>query len=186
MGGNMKYYEKLSGETVFLSPINPDDYEVFCKWNNDPDIAARTGMLTKIMNDARQKETLEYLAKTEYNFSIIERETQAVIGFCNIFDIKREDRSAEIGIMIGDKDKQNRGYGFEVGNILLKYCFDVLNLNSVSGRIASFNAQSLALCSKIGFIQVGRKRQAWYYNGEYFDEIIVDILKSEYRSMKKI
>ena len=31
---NMKYFKKLVGQNIYLSPINPDDVEIFTKWLN--------------------------------------------------------------------------------------------------------------------------------------------------------
>ena len=32
----MKYFKKIEGEKVYLSPINVDDYELYVKWLNNP------------------------------------------------------------------------------------------------------------------------------------------------------
>ena len=34
----MKYFKKLEGEKVYLSPINQEDYEIYVKWLNNPRI----------------------------------------------------------------------------------------------------------------------------------------------------
>ena len=34
----MKYFRKLEGEHVYLSPMNIDDAETFVKWLNNPEI----------------------------------------------------------------------------------------------------------------------------------------------------
>lgn len=180
----MKYYEKLSGENIYLSPIDSEDYELFCKWYNTKSIAECSGMIAKLVGKNAQKQSLEYMSKNDFNFSVIERKDNCLIGFGSIFDIRREDRSAEIGIMIGEEEKQNKGYGKEIGHLLIEYCFDVLNLNSIYAKIASFNQRSISLCKKLGFIESGKRRQAWYNDGKYYDEIIVDMLRDEYYECK--
>jgi hypothetical protein len=31
----MTYYRKISGDKVFLSPIDPNDADIYAKWIND-------------------------------------------------------------------------------------------------------------------------------------------------------
>lgn len=65
------------GEKIYLSPINPEDYEVFTKWMNDSKITDgvnNTSMLISLINE---KEWIEKVAKggeTEYTFAIIKKE----------------------------------------------------------------------------------------------------------------
>jgi hypothetical protein len=36
----MKYYKKIVGKRLYLSPINIDDAENYIKWMNDKDVAS--------------------------------------------------------------------------------------------------------------------------------------------------
>ena len=31
----MKYFKRLKGKNIYLSPVNPDDYLIFTEWLND-------------------------------------------------------------------------------------------------------------------------------------------------------
>ena len=35
----MKYFEKVKGDRLYLSPINIDDAEIYTKWLNDKEIS---------------------------------------------------------------------------------------------------------------------------------------------------
>lgn len=35
----MKYYKKIVGDRIYLSPRNAEDYEAFAEWLNDPQVA---------------------------------------------------------------------------------------------------------------------------------------------------
>lgn len=35
----MKYLKKMSGYLVYLSPVNPEDFEISAKWMNDREVA---------------------------------------------------------------------------------------------------------------------------------------------------
>lgn len=46
-----------------------------------------------------------------------------------------------------------------------------------------YNQVAQKLYKKIGFIEEGRKRKAVYKNGEYIDELIMELLRDEYKQI---
>ena len=45
----------------------------------------------------------------------------------------------------------------------------------------SFNDRAIACYKKVGFKEIGRRRQSYFLNGKYHDEIFMDILKDEFK-----
>ena len=86
---------------------------------------------------------------------------------------------AEVGLFIGDEENRNKGYGAEALNLLLDYCFDYLNVNNVMLKVFSFNERAINCYRKLGFKEIGRRRQSYYLKGKFYDEVFMDILKSE-------
>jgi RimJ/RimL family protein N-acetyltransferase len=82
--------------------------------------------------------------------------------------------------MIGDKEFQNRGYGQEAIRLLLDYAFNLLNLNSVMLGTYAFNTRAIAAYKKVGFREIGRRRQARLIAGKAYDDIFMDILAEEF------
>jgi RimJ/RimL family protein N-acetyltransferase len=58
------------------------------------------------------------------------------------------------------------------------------NLHSIRLRVYSFNVRAIRSYEKCGFRQAGHFREAGRINGEYYDEINMDILEHEYRALK--
>ena len=56
----MKYFRKMVGEKVYLSPVNVDDAVKYLDWLNDYDIAKYICQVTKIVTVEAEK---EFLAK---------------------------------------------------------------------------------------------------------------------------
>ena len=48
-----------------------------------------------------------------------------------------------------------------------------------------FNERAVKSYEKCGFNVVGKYREAGMINGAYFDEILMDILEDEYRTLDK-
>ena len=99
----MKYFKKLLGEKIYLSPRNTEDVEKFTEWMNDfetTDYLGRSGALVTI--DAEKKYLEEHI-KDESTFGIIELETDKLLGSISLEDINHINRTATLAIFIGDK-----------------------------------------------------------------------------------
>ena len=59
----MRYFKKLVGKKVYLSPINVDDYEIYTKWMNDFKVTDGIGASSKIYTLEKEKEHLKEVAK---------------------------------------------------------------------------------------------------------------------------
>ena len=114
-------------------------------------------------------------------FAIIESKTDKLIGSCGIDEINNIRRTATLGIFIGDDEARNKGYGTEVIKLLLDFGFNYLNLHSIQLHVMAFNKRAIRCYEKGGFKEVGRRREAYYLNGKYYDIITMDILKKEFK-----
>lgn len=175
----MKYYEKISGKRLYLSPMNIEDAEIYTIWMNDSEITDNLGSSTMVFSQEEERNWVEENSG-EYQFAIIERESDEIIGNCGIQAVTHTFQRAEIGLFIGDEKNRNKGYGTEVLSLLLEYCFDTLNLHNVMLKVFSFNERAIHTYKKVGFQEIGRRREAYYAKGKFWDEIYMDILKSEF------
>ena len=55
----MKYFPKVSRGNVYLSPINPEDYELWTKYMNDTRITDGINQTKAILSINKEKEFLE-------------------------------------------------------------------------------------------------------------------------------
>ena len=176
----MKYFKKIDGERLYLSPVNPDDFEIYTKWIHDPEVSNNIGSNDQNFSLIKERELLEEFAKDNTIFSIISKENDNIIGNISLFQIHNTNRHCEIGIFIGDPNYRNNGYGHEALRLLLDHGFNQLNMNSIMLRVFEYNVRAVKCYEKVGFKHAGRIRQNKYLNGEYHDTLIMDILKSEF------
>ena len=175
----MKYYEKMSGKRIYLSPMNEEDAEIYTIWMNDREITDNLGSSTMVFSEEAERGWVEENSG-EYQFAIIESESNEIIGNCGIQAVTHTFQRAELGLFIGDEENRNKGYGKEVLSLLLEYCFDTLNLHNVMLKVFSFNERAVHTYSRVGFKEIGRRREAYYAKGRFWDEIYMDILKDEF------
>lgn len=175
----MKYYEKMSGKRIFLSPMSEEDAEIYTVWMNDREITDNLGSSTMVFSEEAERGWIEENSG-EYQFAIIERESGEIIGNCGIQAVTHTFQRAELGLFIGEEENRNKGYGKEVLSLLLEYCFDTLNLHNVMLKVFSFNEQAIHTYNRVGFKEIGRRREAYYAKGRFWDEVYMDILKDEF------
>jgi len=86
-----------------------------------------------------------------------------------------------IGIMIGEKEFWNLGYGTDAIETLLRYLFYELAMNRVYLIADERNARALHCYEKLGFKKEGILRQNRYKNGVYTNDVMMSLLKDEWK-----
>lgn len=177
------YFKKIIGKKCYLSPIDINDLEKYTKWVNDMEVSAGIIFASKLIGMETEKEALDRLVKGGYNFAIVDLENDELIGNCGYPELDLMNRTAKVGIFIGNKDYWGKGYGVDTLNLLLDFGFNVLNLHNIALKVYSFNEQAIKCYKKVGFKEAGRLREAKIMGGQKYDEITMDILDSEFRSI---
>ncbi len=179
----MKNFRKISGKLCYLSPINPEDAERFTEWINNFEVTFYMNQFQKnIGKQLGEKIISEHAMNGNQMYSIIDNETQKVIGYCNLFDINFQSDTAEAGIMIGERNFWNRGFGKEALTLLLDIGFNTLNLRNILIRVFDFNKRAVKCFEKVGFKKIGKRRNSVYRAGKIYNIIYMDILDSEFES----
>jgi RimJ/RimL family protein N-acetyltransferase len=176
----MKYFKKMVGERIYLSPMCEDDAPQYVEWLNDPEVSVNLHMLTRCLSVSSEKEAIGHLIKEGTVFSIVEAHNDRLIGNCGLHGINHIDRIADCGIFIGDKACWNQGYGAEAMTLLLDFGFNLLNLHNIKLDVFEFNARAIACYRKCGFKEIGRRREARWINGHAYDIVMMDMLSSEF------
>lgn len=174
----MKYLPKIQGERVYLSPISLDDAERYALWLNDLSTTRFLTLAALNVTVHGERDLLSHLSK-EHNYAIVERGSDELLGNCGLMDMEQTNRTAEIGLFIGEESKRGKGYGTEALRLLADYAFNVLNLRSLMLRVFDYNQRGMASYRKVGFKEIGRRRKAHFYGGAYHDEVFMDLLAEE-------
>lgn len=171
----------LQGKRLKLAPLKREYIESFLKWLNDPEVTQYLIGYRPLTRDM-EEEWFNNLKKRDnaFIFSILLTDGEKLIGNCGLEDIHWINRVGACGIFIGDKENQGKGYGTEALQLLLNYGFNTLNLNRIDLKVYEFNTRAIKCYKKVGFIEEGRKRQATFKNGKFYDDIIMSILREEW------
>lgn len=175
----MKYFKKLEGDRIYLSPRNSDDVEKFTEWLNDFQVTDYTQRSANVMTLQAESEYLNN-SKEEYAMVIVTKDEDKMIGTVSIEQINFINRTGTLGIFIGDKDYRDRGYGTEAIKLILEYAFQYINLNNVMLTVMSYNDRAKRCYEKCGFKEFGRRHQSVYMDGKYYDTIYMEVLKENF------
>ena len=179
----------IYGERIRLRAVEQSDVPRFVEWFNDPEVIA--GLLIYLpmasWDETRWFEALATRPAEERPLAVdahLPDGTWTHIGSIGLHQIEWTNRSAEFGILIGEKTFWNNGYGSKATQLALKHGFETLNLNRISLQVFETNPRAIHVYEKIGFILEGKLRQRTYRNGHYIDTLIMSILRSEWDAKK--
>ena len=174
----------IEGEHVALGPIRREFIPIYLRWMNDFQTTKNLAVRPRPLTLEQETDWFERAAAAndEYVFAIFELATGRLIGNCGLHEIDWPNRRTECGIAIGEKDARGRGYGTEAMRLLLDYAFTVLGMHSVMLTVYEYNPAARRCYEKVGFREIGRRREARWHNGRYWDELHLDILACEFES----
>ncbi|MGH2613644.1 MAG: GNAT family N-acetyltransferase [Thermomicrobiales bacterium] len=172
----------IEGELVALGPMRRELIPDYLRWINDFGTTRMLGVPPGPMTLEQETAWYELAAADRNSFTIYERAIGRAIGNCGLHEVDLPNRRTVVGIMIGEPEARGRGYGTEAMRLLLDYAFTVLGLHSVMLTVHEYNAAGRRCYAKVGFREIGRRRECRWFNGRFWDEISMDILASEFES----
>lgn len=173
----MMIWEKIS-----LVVPEREDVKVWYKGINDIENQIFLNQRWALINLESEYEYYDNLKniKNQKTFSIMIRENGKIIWNVSLMEISDKNRNAEMWIMICDKAEQNKGYGSETVELILKYWFEVLGLHKIRLLVLSTNSRAKYVYEKIWF------REAWIFMEEiwdwekYIDKIFMEIFRKDF------
>lgn len=177
----------LVGQKIYLRPFDASDLEgPYLDWLNDHEV-------TRFMETGQFPTTVEALQRYVQNagqtpdrvlLAIVEKDTDTHIGTIKLGPIHWIHRRADLGIMIGDKQRWGRGYGREALDLVLAYGFGRLNLNKITLGVYADHIAAVKLYEGLGFKIEGTLRKQLFRDGEYCDKHVMGILRDEYEGRR--
>jgi RimJ/RimL family protein N-acetyltransferase len=147
----------LTGGKVRLRPRRLEDAADQYRWRCDEvlcnlDASIPTGFSFAEFLD-RYSVELEYPGLT--STLAIDTLDGKHIGECSLFNFDFLSNTAELGVLIGEKDFWGRGYGTDAVNLLLLDIFATSDLNRLFLRTLDWNIRAQKCFEKCGFTATG-------------------------------
>ena len=131
----------IVGELVALGPLRRDLLPLYLRWINDFGTTRTLGIASGPITWEQEEAWFNRAATGESDvpFTIYERATWRPIGNTALHGVDYRNRTAEIGILIGEADARGKGYGTETIRLMLDYGFTALGLNNLMLRVFEYN-----------------------------------------------
>jgi len=131
-----------------------DDYA----WQVDPELAQLDATSPLTMSFSRYLSDytfqLRYLRPTRYSFAI-ETVDGRHIGNCVYYKVDEATGETELGIMIGNRNYWDKGYGSDAVTTLVSHVFRQIKLNRIYLKTLDLNIRAQKCFQKCGFIPYG-------------------------------
>lgn len=172
---------RLVGDKVVVRKITKADIALLVKWKNDPEIADLVrGAPIHTTFEIECRRFARGLDDQDNLRLMIETLSGKVIGFISLGEIDRDNNKAEVGMLIGEKEFWDKGYGTDGLKTLLNYLFNQMNFNRVGLEVFEYNRRAKRAYEKIGFKVEGILRQGLYRKGSYYDIYLMGIIKKDF------
>ena len=176
-------YDLWQSERLFYRAVEPEDDEFITKMYRDASsVIYAAPFLHTPRSVADSRKYLDYMAGCLLGVIICSQEQNTPIGIMtlNACDARMQHhRHSELGIKI-IPDYQSQGYGTEAIQWALRWGFFQANLHRIEITGFEYNKGALKLYQRLGFKVEGRRREYLWFDGRYWDYIIMGMLKDEW------
>jgi len=174
---NNLFIQKISGLKINLRTLEEKDLQKSLIWLKDPSVNM---YLSHNFRDYTEEQEIKWFnfiqtSNNDIVFAIEDKTTNQYIGNCALHKIDWDEKSCELGIFIGENDFWNRGYGSEAVRCTIKFAFQKLSLKSIRLDVYKYNRRAIKVYKKCGFRLVKIERKNHFYNGKYWDTLIMEI-----------
>ncbi len=175
----MKYFKRIEGERIYLSPISIDDAETYVKWLNDVKINQYLSCNNSFFSLTGEREFLEKESSKEFMFAIVKQDNDELIGNVGLDGVDYKCGIATLGIFIGEQENLSKGYGSEAIKLLLDFAFNELRLHNIMLTVYDMNERAQKAYKKCGFKEFGRRHEARFHDGKYHDIIYMEVINDK-------
>ncbi|WP_422124578.1 GNAT family N-acetyltransferase [Planococcus sp. X10-3] len=176
---------------IKLRYFDQADFKQLIDWVETPEFMLQWGGSSFIfpLNEFQLEEYLKGANgknSASYIYSVVDAETEALIGHISLTRIDMNNRSARIGrVLIGDPDAKGKGICKEMMQQTLAIAFDELQLHRVTLGVFDFNKPAIACYERTGFQKEGFMRDHQKFDDEYWSQWEMGILEDEWRKIAK-
>jgi len=177
---------KLETKRLIIRPVTHEDKIEIFEYRSDPATNKYQGWIPKTIEDVES--FIEKISKqmdepeTWFQFVIIEKETQRIVGDIGIHFLDSENKQVEIGCTL-NKYFQNQGYATESIKRIIDYLFKELNKHRIIASIDPENMNSIRLVERIGFRKEAHFVESLFLNGKWVDDLIYALIEKDWEKL---
>lgn len=177
----------FQGEKIELRALESEDIPKLCEYLNHPLLSGKRYIpfeFSDLFPLSKRKCEAIYQKWSDknkgINLGVKLKETDELIGHA-LCDWEWDTHSTSLAVLISPPYQRKR-YGSEALTLLLCYLYGYTPAHNVNCWIADWNKAGRAFAQNHGFSESGRVRRAGIRQGKYYDIILMDILRGEWKN----
>jgi ribosomal-protein-alanine N-acetyltransferase len=112
------------------------------------------------------------------NWAIIEKLSNAFIGYIGFIRMSPEHCRAEIGYAL-KPEFWGKGFMYESINKLVSFGFNEMKLHSIEANVNPLNKRSQKVLERVGFKREAYFRENYLFDGKFLDSVIYSLLEKD-------
>ncbi|MEO9256046.1 MAG: GNAT family protein [Tepidiformaceae bacterium] len=173
----------FEGTLVRLRAREPEDESLLFAWFNDPEVTEHLGGQGYPVSRATERGFLARatVSYASTNFAVETLAGGRLIGGVDLRTSDPANRSATLGIAIGDKTYWDGGYGTDTMRTACRFGFEMMNLHRIQLTTSGENLRARHVYEKVGFREEGILRDHRFVRGRYVHTVAMGLLEGELR-----
>ncbi|MGI6027016.1 MAG: GNAT family N-acetyltransferase [Candidatus Scatomorpha sp.] len=173
--------KEIRGKRIVLREQREEDAPFYAYWFNQPQVMFQCGF-EKPTDEEEVKTVISVNHRSVDSvwFTITDLDGN-IIGETGLLRMFPAWHQTDLTLIIPDPKMQHKGYGTEAIRIMLDMAFKEYEMHRVSIGVVGLNTAALEFYRKIGFKQEGILEEAYYYNNEYSDFVMMRVLSHEWQ-----
>jgi RimJ/RimL family protein N-acetyltransferase len=176
--------DTIETDRLIIREFNEGDFKSVHIYASNPEVTVYLPFGPNSEDDTQHflKRVVNYKLQNprhDYEFAIILKESNTLIGGCGIHITNINNKEGSIGYCF-DKRYWRNGYASESAKAIINFGFEKLNLHRIFATCHPENIGSAKVMEKIGMQKEGRLREHKFQKGKWRDSFIYSILDYEY------
>jgi ribosomal-protein-alanine N-acetyltransferase len=179
---------KIETNRLLIRPISQADKELIFEYRSDKETNKYQGWIPETIDEVETfigkvaKQINE--PETWFQFVIIEKKSEKIIGDIGIHFFGEENLQVEIGCTL-NKLFHSMGYATESVESVIDYLFNGLKKHRIITSIDPENINSINLVERIGFRKEAHFIESLFINGKWVDDIVYALTKKDWDKKKE-
>lgn len=176
----------LRGERVVLRPFRPEDVPALWRMLHEPECMRLTGSRTPFTPESVEA---WYATRNELpdrlDLAIADATTDTCLGEVVLNELDAHNRACNFRISLTGPELFGQGLGTEATRLMLHHAFETVGLHRVGLEVYDFNPRARRAYEKSGFVTEGVRRQALWWEGAWYDAILMSLLAPEWARLSE-
>jgi len=115
------------------------------------------------------------------DWAAIRAKDGAFLGEAVLNELDPDNESVNYRVWLAGPQVFGQGYGTEITRLVIDYALYTVGLHRVSLRVYDFNSRAQRVYEKCGFCHEDRLREAFRWDDQWHDELLMAVLHSDPR-----